>query len=332
MAKISTNAEINSIRLKEQASAPDTPASGYFQVYVKTDGKLYYKDDAGTEVCLTDKMTNPMTTAGDIIYGSASGAPTRLAAGTENYVLTMGVTNPEWAAAAGGGAGIPVDGWVDPSETWTYASATTFTVPGDQTSKYTVGLKIKLTQTTVKYFYVLKSEYSDPNTTVTISGGVDYTLANAAISDNYYSRVQSPSGFPDWFEYTPTFSSAGTSASLGNGTLSGIFRMDGKLVTACIKMKMGSTTTYGAPDGNPFRWLLPTSGLGIADSYNINGAARFLDSGTAHFTGSTEAITTSGVDYMIIYNNNQSNAIRSVIPFTWATNDEINGTLHYLVP
>lgn len=108
MAKISTDAEINSIRLKEQASAPDTPASGYFQVYVKTDGKLYYKDDAGTEVCLSDKMENPMTTAGDIIYGGASGAPTRLAAGTEAQVLTMGATNPEWAEASGGGGVVDI--------------------------------------------------------------------------------------------------------------------------------------------------------------------------------------------------------------------------------
>lgn len=101
---ISTDATINSIRLKEQASAPDTPASGFFQVYAKTDGKLYYKNDAGTEVCLSDALVNPMTTAGDIIYGGVSGAPTRLAAGTEDQVLTMGATNPEWAAASAGGS------------------------------------------------------------------------------------------------------------------------------------------------------------------------------------------------------------------------------------
>jgi hypothetical protein len=46
---ISTNAEINSVRLKEQVSAPATPDSGYSQVYVKSDGLLYYKDDGGVE-------------------------------------------------------------------------------------------------------------------------------------------------------------------------------------------------------------------------------------------------------------------------------------------
>lgn len=39
--------------LSEQASSPSTPASGYGIVYAKTDGKLYFKNDAGTETDLT---------------------------------------------------------------------------------------------------------------------------------------------------------------------------------------------------------------------------------------------------------------------------------------
>lgn len=47
-------------------------------------------------------MTNPMTTAGDIIYGGTSGAPTRLAKGTDGQVLTLASGLPSWAAASGG--------------------------------------------------------------------------------------------------------------------------------------------------------------------------------------------------------------------------------------
>lgn len=43
-------------------------------------------------------MTNPMTTAGDIIYGGASGAPTRLEKGASGTYLEMGATNPAWVA------------------------------------------------------------------------------------------------------------------------------------------------------------------------------------------------------------------------------------------
>lgn len=51
-------------------------------------------------------MANPMTTGGDVIYGGASGAPTRLANGTAGQVLTSGGTTvaPTWSAAGAGDA------------------------------------------------------------------------------------------------------------------------------------------------------------------------------------------------------------------------------------
>ena len=100
------------------------------------------------------------------------------------------------------------DGWVDDSaETWTYASGSgggtaTFTVPGDKTAKYTVGTRIKLTQTTVKYFVVSADPvFASGNTTVTITAGSDYTLANAAITNNYHSYAANPQGYPGWFNW-----------------------------------------------------------------------------------------------------------------------------------
>lgn len=93
-----------------------------------------------------------------------------------------------------------VDGWIEAGSTWTYASADaptfTFTISGDLTGKYSPGMRIKLTQTTVKYFIITAVSYGAPNTTVTIYGGTDYTLANAAISANYYSAAKAPFGFP----------------------------------------------------------------------------------------------------------------------------------------
>jgi hypothetical protein len=95
----------------------------------------------------------------------------------------------------------PADsGWIEVFETWTYASADaptfTFTVVGDKSTKYYPGMRIKLTQTTVKYFIITKVVYSSPNTTITVYGGTDYTLANAAIIYPYYSSAKAPAGFP----------------------------------------------------------------------------------------------------------------------------------------
>jgi len=39
--------------LAEQASSLSTPSSGYGVLYVKTDGLLYFKNDAGTETLLS---------------------------------------------------------------------------------------------------------------------------------------------------------------------------------------------------------------------------------------------------------------------------------------
>lgn len=90
------------------------------------------------------------------------------------------------------------------NETWTYASSTTFTIAWDLTGKYQRGDRIKLTQTTVKYFVVLKVVHSAWTTTVTVTWWTNYTLASAAITLNYYSKQASPQWYPDRFTRTPS--------------------------------------------------------------------------------------------------------------------------------
>jgi len=94
------------------------------------------------------------------------------------------------------------DGWGDANETWTYASASTFTITGDVTAKYPKGTRLKWTQTTIKYGVVVASSYGAPNTTITIAVNTDYTIADAAITLNYYSYQSCPQGYPGWFDIT----------------------------------------------------------------------------------------------------------------------------------
>ncbi len=93
--------------------------------------------------------------------------------------------------------------WVDASsETWTYLSADAPTFQllvanADRSALYGPGTRIKLTQSsTVRYFIVTAVSYSAPNTIVTLYGGTDYTLANAAISAQQYAYSRFPPGFP----------------------------------------------------------------------------------------------------------------------------------------
>jgi len=90
----------------------------------------------------------------------------------------------------------PISGWIGASETWTYLSANSVTVPTDATTRYDVGDYIKLTQSgTVKYFIVTNVTA----TVVTMTGmtpGALETVANSAITANYYSKERSPHGLP----------------------------------------------------------------------------------------------------------------------------------------
>lgn len=52
---------------------------------------------------ISSSMINPMTASGDIIYGGISGIPTRLAKGSNGYVLTIESGVPKWKAPSGGG-------------------------------------------------------------------------------------------------------------------------------------------------------------------------------------------------------------------------------------
>lgn len=101
---------------KRSSTASAVPSAGSIalgELAINTaDGRLFLKKGDGTVVDVTSiggiqgltealagKMTNPMTAAGDMIRGGTSGAPERVAAGTNGYVWTMVAGVPGWAAA-----------------------------------------------------------------------------------------------------------------------------------------------------------------------------------------------------------------------------------------
>lgn len=101
---LASNNEFPSLLIKE-GSAPSSPSAGNQRLFVdSSDHLLKLKNSGGTVSSVGAGFANPMTTAGDIIYGGASGVATRLAGGTSTYVLTSnGATSaPSWQAAAGG--------------------------------------------------------------------------------------------------------------------------------------------------------------------------------------------------------------------------------------
>lgn len=83
--------------------------------------------------------------------------------------------------------------------TYEGADAPTYTVSfaSDMTAILGAGMRIKLTDSTVKYFIITAvGAYSGGKTIITVYGGTDYTLSGGAITLPYFSYQKAPLGFP----------------------------------------------------------------------------------------------------------------------------------------
>ena len=94
-----------------------------------------------------------------------------------------------------------LDGWIPAEEAWTYDSdddpTYTFTISSfDATSKYSAGMRVKLTDSGTQYGIITKVVFDDPGSTITIYMGTDYDLSGGAITNPYYSTQKAPLGFP----------------------------------------------------------------------------------------------------------------------------------------
>ena len=160
------------------------------------------------------------------------------------------------------------DGWIPVSVTWTYASATTITVPSGAAAIYKVGMGIRLTQSsTVKYFYII----GVADTVLTVTGGSDYTLTNTTISAvSYAPNPDTAIGFPRVFQYNTTITGYTTNPKTAT--------LDFKMIGNCVYV--GST--YNRIDGNDsntttLTFTLPVPAYGyqhiIALGYPIDGGS-----------------------------------------------------------
>jgi len=206
-------------------------------------------------------------------YNSVTGAVSGM---TRGQAGTTGVSHSNGASIQCGNSSVYFtalnalyDGWIPVEETWSRVSNTSFTITGDYTGVLAVGDKLKVTDTTVKYFYITAVSYSAPNTTVTITGGTDYVLA-ATPTLQYYSKASSPVGFPDWFNWTPTLGASGSMTFTSTNILNARFKITGRQVTVSI-------TTTGTTGGSASVNLTFT--LPIVGARQYNGFSAYVGDG-----------------------------------------------------
>lgn len=230
---------------------------------------------------------------------TSAGAEVGLA--TESYVSTA----------------VATDGWTASADTWTYASASTITVPSGAASIYQVGDRIKWTQTTVKYGVIV----TVADTLLTIAVNTDYTVANAAITLPYYSHQESPLGYPGWFVYTPTWSGTGGSPSISNGSIQGRFSVNGKNCRFEAKLIWGASTTANSATENRLSLPITSATLLTGTAINPIGATSVYDSGSSKiYVGVTSHMDTAKAG-SYIEGTAGSTSVGHLVPMTWASGD-----------
>lgn len=196
--------------------------------------KTSYAASAVNEVTLTNAATgNPPSisaTGGDTnidLKLLPKGTGVLTVTGTTNYETNVtdddDIPNKKYVDDSSS-----TDGWISSADTWVYASASTFTIAGvDRTTIYQKGARLRFKQGGGYKYAIVKSSAFSTDTTVTIFINTDYTIANAAITDNDYSYQISPQGFLGWFSFTTTFT--GFSADPSTTTI--YYQVNGKMLS-----------------------------------------------------------------------------------------------------
>jgi hypothetical protein len=223
--------------------------------------------------------------AREIVASLGGGIGRNIAAIARDGAAPEGIMGSTVSFTSTNGSNVDYEtGWISAAETWTYATATSLTVPGDVTGKYAKGDKIKLIQTTEKYFYVIAVAFS-VDTTITVTGGSDYTVANAPITGPAYSKAQTPSGFPTWFNWTPVYT--GFSADPAGHSR---FKIDGTAILAYHR-----ETTPGTSNATGFTVSLPVQATTLTGASwenlitTVDNGAFDADAGKA-FVGSAGTV------------------------------------------
>jgi hypothetical protein len=168
--------------------------------------------------------------------------------------------------------------------TMTYSSATVITTSVDFRSYISPGDKLKLTNSTVKYFYVTALTSS----TMTVTGGSDYSLTNTTIT-GYYSHADNPVDFPYRFNWTPTLT--GFSANPTN-TIYAFYMVHKNVCMDFVQVTNGTSNATSFTATAPVTPKTVTNGnWGTLYWVAVNNGAAVTAPGRAYMTSGSTTIT-----------------------------------------
>lgn len=148
---------------------------------------------------------------------------------------------------------------------WSYASANTINVPSGAASIYAVGDQVRYKQGGA---YKYESVVAVADTLLTVTGGSDFSVASATITDAAFSKGGGV-GHPGWYNYTPTTLAWGSMTWTSVTFSYAKFHIKGRE----MEVKVRGTGTIGGTASTILRVSLP---LTPPDDY-IVGAANIIE-------------------------------------------------------
>ena len=252
--------------------------------------------DWNAEHTIAATVPNVATTAAnDFIVGNGSVWQKKTLAETQDLILA--------------------GGWVPRTDTWTYASATTITVPSGAAAIYSVGDKIKLTaNSVVLYAYIV----TVADTLLTVKGNA---LTNHTFTLCYYSKAASPVGFPSGFDYTPT----GIAGS--NVTIVGRFSVQERRCFVEIVVAFTGAITFTTMPTLP---ITANANYKFTSTlYSPSGVGGYYDAGTGQVNLSIYPAVVASATTVSIRRAADGADLGATVPITWANGDALSISFSY---
>jgi hypothetical protein len=130
----------------------------------------------------------------------------------------------------------------------------------------------------------------------------------------------------EWVPYTPVWSAIGTAPVLGNGTLTGRYRVVQKTVTMSLTLTYGSTTTGGT---GGWEFTYPLASASSTPDMDPMPAVLLL-SGTGAYPAIAANVGSTTLIYVVA--TGAVNGITQTVPFTWIAGSSLNIEGTYLTP
>ena len=189
--------------------------------------------------------------------------------------------------------------WNSIQESPVYVSSTQVKFEGvNLSSILTVGMKVKFTQTTVKYFYITEVSYASSDTTITLYGGGTYTVADATVNNFHFSGAAVANAMPFGSSTFIPLTTPLTSTSY-----------DGGDTVAVGTTSIDTSTVFGAPAGIKAALIFFRAKWASASVNNFMyvrpvGATRYVGIiyaySTAHYTESVIVPCDSNGDFEFV--------------------------------